>query len=180
VSAAGRKAIAIIKNQLNDYTVASMRCAPDKIATENLKKTLAGFFVAAEPSSERNEKLPKGGDVKGHATEKSDSGKPSYGGELAFDVRALSPETVGIVARIGIACGDDAMLMLFERRNGAWAETLRTQSAPYKTVAGGWWSFDYGVSPRDKDGHWFVVVKNIAPWCSSTWSEIRYAVVRPG
>jgi hypothetical protein len=72
------------------------------------------------------------------------------------------------------------MLMIFERRRDGWVETLRTQSAPYKTVAGGWMAFDYGVSPRDRDGHWFVVTKNIAPWCSSTWSEIRYQVLRPG
>jgi hypothetical protein len=25
-----------------------------------------------------------------------------------------------------------------------------------------------------------VAVKSVAPWCSSTWSEIRYAVLRPG
>jgi hypothetical protein len=103
----------------------------------------------------------------------------SYGGPLSFNVRVISPEIVGVKATLGIACGEDALLMIFERRNNVWIETLRTQSTPYKTVAGGWWSFDYGAA-RDKDGHWFIVTKNVAPWCSSTWSEIRYAVLRPG
>jgi hypothetical protein len=166
VSAEGRKAIAAIKDRLHDYTAAAMRCQSGKIAAADLKKTLADFADV---------KLPEG-----RATKKPDTGEASYGGELAFDVRAFSSDIVGIVARFGIACGDDAMLMIFERRGNAWVETLRTRSAPYKTVAGGWGSFDYGVSPRDKDGRWFVVTKTVAPWCSSTWSEIRYAVQRPG
>src|SRR6185437_14856484 len=95
-------------------------------------------------------------------------------------VRAPQPGLITVVARFGIECGDDAMLMIFERRGNAWVETLRTTGAPYETVAGGWGTFGYGISPRDRDGHWFVVTKNIAPWCSSTWSEIRYAVLRPG
>ncbi len=37
----------------------------------------------------------------------------------------------------------------------------------------------FAISRPDADGHWFVAVKHVAPWCSSTWSEIRYAVLRP-
>lgn len=40
-------------------------------------------------------------------------------------------------------------------------------------------AFGYGVSPTDGDGHWFLVTHDIAPWCSSTWSGIRYSVLRP-
>jgi hypothetical protein len=103
-----------------------------------------------------------------------------YGDALKFEVRAPQAGLIAIVARFGIECGEDAMLMIFERRGNAWIETLLTTSAPYKTVGGGWWTFDYGISPRDKNGHWFVATKNVAPWCSSTWSEIRYAVLKPG
>lgn len=35
------------------------------------------------------------------------------------------------------------------------------------------------VSPPDSTGRWFVVTKSIAPWCSSSWSGIRYTVLRP-
>jgi len=102
-----------------------------------------------------------------------------YGDDLTFAVRAAAG-IVSVVARFGIECGDDAMLMIFARRRRGWNEVLRSQSEPYSTVAGGWWSFDYAISPPDAAGKWFVVTKNIAPWCSSTWSEIRYAVLRPG
>jgi hypothetical protein len=165
VSVEGRKAIAAIKDRLNDYTVATMLCAPEKIGAEGLQKTLTAFAGV---------KLPQSGPAK-----KPAANEASYGDGLVFDVRNLSSDTIGVIARFGIACGQDAMLMIFERRNNVWTETLRTQSAPYKSVAGGWWSFDYGAA-RDKDGHWFVVTKNVAPWCSSTWSEIHYAVLRPG
>ena len=165
VSPAGRKAIAAIKDRLNDYTTAVMRCAPEKIAAADLKKTLMGFAGVELPE--------------GHPAKKPSPDEASYGGDLLFDVRQASPDVIGVVARFGIPCGEDAMLMVFERQGNAWVETLRTQSVPYKTVAGGWGSFDYGISPHDKDRHWFVVTKTVAPWCSSTWSEIRYAVQRP-
>jgi len=165
VSPAARKGIAAMKDRLNDYTVAVMHCAPEKITTPALHKTLLGF-AGVNPA------------VPGPPQEPSPDAA-RYGGNLLFDVSAQSSAMIGIAAHFGIACGEDVMLMIFERRSNAWVETLRTQSTPYKTVAGGWWAFDYGVS-SDKDGHWFVVTKNVAPWCSSTWSEIRYAVLRPG
>jgi hypothetical protein len=165
VSPAGRKAISTMKDRLNDYTFATMRCAPKKIGAKDLQKTLAGFAGV---------KLPQSGPAR-----KPAANEATYGGEQAFDVRMLSPDTLGVSVRFGIACGEDTMLMIFERRNNAWVETLRTQSTPYNKISGGWWAFDYGAA-RDKDRHWFIVTKNVAPWCSSTWSEIRYSALRPG
>jgi hypothetical protein len=40
-------------------------------------------------------------------------------------------------------------------------------------------AFDYGISPQDEAHGWYVVIHNIAPWCSSTWSSIRYQALRP-
>jgi hypothetical protein len=103
-----------------------------------------------------------------------------YGDQLRFVARLPAPGLIAIVATFDIACGDDAMLLIYRRDTGSWREALRWQSNGYDTVAGGLWSFDYAVSPPDGAGHWFVAVKSVAPWCSSTWSEIRYAVLRPG
>jgi hypothetical protein len=182
VSIADRKAISAIKDRLKDYTVAAMRCAPDKIAASDLKKSLDSFAGVKLPDGHGDKKLspnsPRYGG--GPVFDKLSPDAPRDGVGPIFDTRLLSPSALGVVARFGIACGEDAMLMIFERRVGVWIETLRTQSTAYKTVAGGWWSFDYAVSPRDKDGRWFVATKSVAPWCSSTWSEIRYAVLRPG
>jgi hypothetical protein len=69
--------------------------------------------------------------------------------------------------------------VLFAPDRDSWKEVLRWQKGPYQTVAGGTLAFDYGVSPSDQGGRWFVVTHDVAPWCSSTWSTIRYAVLRP-
>jgi len=70
--------------------------------------------------------------------------------------------------------------MVFAPVEKSWTEVVRWQSQPYKTVAGAFQAFNFGISPPDKSGHWYVVAHSIMPWCSSTWSSIRYAVLRPG
>src|SRR5262249_29215074 len=50
---------------------------------------------------------------------------------------------------------------------------------PYKEVSGAFGSFDFAISPADGARRWFVVAKSVKPWCSSTWSTIRYAALRP-
>jgi hypothetical protein len=162
VSPTASRAIVAMKDRLNAFVSATVRCAPAFPQASRLKTELASFDgvrdIAKRPSSDEG-----------------------YGAGLDFTVEIpRSPAgLLAITARFGIACGEDAMLMIFERRMNGWYEVLRSQSAPYKSVAGGWWSFDYAISPPDAAGKWFVVAKNIAPWCSSTWSEIRYAVLRP-
>jgi len=167
VPAKGSALISAFKSRMNDYVSASMRCHPGNLNPTVPEKALDGFAGV---------KLP-GNQFVNPGKQNDDT---HYGDALKFEVRAPQPGLITVVARFGIECGGDAMLMIFERRGNAWVETLRTTGAPYETVAGGWGTFGYGISPRDRDGHWFVVTKNIAPWCSSTWSEIRYAVLRPG
>jgi hypothetical protein len=100
--------------------------------------------------------------------------------QLRFDVRRLGPALIGVTASFGIQCGSDTLLAVFAPKDGIWLPVLQLQSAPYKKVSGAWDMFDYALSPPDKTGHWFVVTKTVAPWCSSTWSSIRYGVWRPG
>jgi hypothetical protein len=86
---------------------------------------------------------------------------------------------IAVKAGFDIACGSDTMLLVFAPEGDSWKEVLRWQSQPYKTVAGAFEAFDYGISPSDESGNWYVVAHSIMPWCSSTWSSIRYAVLRP-
>jgi hypothetical protein len=114
------------------------------------------------------------------AKRSKDDAPQGYGQDLAFEAKAWNRDLVGIVATLGIECGDDASLFVFQRGPRGWREVLRYQAAAYDTVAGSFWSFDYAVSPPDAQGRWFVAAKTLAPWCSSTWTSIRYAVLRPG
>ncbi len=101
-----------------------------------------------------------------------------YGSSVSFEVRRAAPNLLTVTADFQIVCSGDTMLMIFAS-DGGWHEVLRVQSQPYKEVSGAYAFFEYGISPPDGAGRWFVVEKNILPWCSSTWSEIHYAVLRP-
>jgi hypothetical protein len=108
----------------------------------------------------------------------SDFGK--FGFELSFNVRVIeNPSLVGVEANFSIECGGDTVLLIFAPDNDSWREVLRWQKETYARVDGGTLAFDYGISPTDDAGHWYVVTHEVAPWCSSTWSSIRYTVLRP-
>lgn len=155
VSPAGSRAIETFKDRIEAFAQTAMRCQPDEPTAQSVSTALNKF--------------------------PDEAGDHAYGGGLAFEVRVpKSPSAlVAVTARFGIKCGADAMLMIFERRGETWPQTLAARAKPYKTVDGGWWVFDYAISPPDRDGHWFVAVKHVAPWCSSTWSDIGYRLLRP-
>lgn len=98
-----------------------------------------------------------------------------------FDVRLLQNDALlSIVARFDVPCGEDALWLLYERRDAQWRPVLQWTGAAYDRIDGAWGSFQYAVSPRDADGRWFAATAHVRPWCSSTWSVIDYAIVRPG
>ncbi len=103
-----------------------------------------------------------------------------YGADVSFEAsRPAAPKgLLTVTARFAIECGQDALFLVFERHGGAWRPALRWTSAPYTKVSGGLWAFDARISP-DAAGGWYVLVKSIAPWCSSTWSTIDYAALKP-
>lgn len=113
-----------------------------------------------------------------HATKGAPLPNPTYGQELSFDVRRFAHNRLGVTAQFDIECGSDLVLSVFAPRGGVWREALRVQSPPYKTVGGGLWAFDYTLSEPDESGRWYTAIKSVAPWCVSTWSEIRYAAYR--
>jgi len=168
VSAEGRQAIASMKDRLGDFVESYMRCAPSNVEAEQIENELSKlasasvndrFYYADEVPEELNH----------------------YGYELEFRVTAAgsAPQIVGIAARFQIECGSDTVLFVFAHEQGLWREVLRWQSDPYGSIGDAFWSFDYGISPPDDSGNWYVVTKYINPWCSSTWSSIHYSVLRP-
>jgi hypothetical protein len=155
VSEAGRNAIEAFKDRVDAFARAVLRCQPDEPTAQGVEAAL-----------DRVTDLP---------------GEHTYGNGPTFAVRIpKSPSgLVAVTSTFGIKCGFDAMLMIFERRGQAWSEALAARAKPYRAVDGGWWTLDYAISQLDADGHWFVALKHVAPWCSSTWSDIGYALLRP-
>ena len=156
VTKEGRRAIETFKDRIEAFAARAMLCQPEDPSAHGVKTAL----------DQIKEKT---------------AGEHPYGDGLAFDVEIPKSPTglVAIKTRFGIKFGDDAMLMIFARQGDSWNEVLTARSKPYKTIAQGWWSLGFAISKSDADGHWFVAIKHIAPWCSSTWSSIHYSVLQP-
>ena len=161
-----------MQGALNEFIVAYMACLsvakePNVSTIGSDLSRLGNAFALERGRSYSSDELP--------------ANFANYGFELSFEVRAMpGPKPrIGITAEFSIECGSDTVLWVFSPESEGWREVLRWESPPYDTVAGAFWVFEYSMSPADSNGEWYVVTKNIAPWCSSTWSGIRYAVLRP-
>jgi hypothetical protein len=171
VPPASAEAVRKMKDRLNNLVVAYMACLPvqETPDPEHVQQDLSRLAHAFKLRTGfiKKEDLPK------------DFGK--YGFELWFEVRATpdARRLISITATFSIQCADDALLLIFSPRPASWQEVLRWQSKPYKKVDGAFWSFDYGISPPDRAGSWYVVTHYVNGWCASTWSAINYSVLRP-
>ena len=91
----------------------------------------------------------------------------------------LADDKLSVVATIGVPCGSDALWLVYEKRDERWHRVLRWTSPPYRRVDKAWGSFQFAVSPHDADGRWFAIASHIRQWCTSSWSVVDYAVLRP-
>jgi hypothetical protein len=173
VSPRAQQAIGRMKDSLAAFVNAYMRCAPPDRDAATIQQDLDRLAHAyrlenkGEDHIYRSDELPKGFD--------------HYGFEFDFTVKrwAGQPGIVGIVPGFEIECGWEAMLLVYTSGGDAWQESMRWQSKPYKEISGAFGSFDYAISPADDSGNWYVLTKTVAPWCSSAWSTISYAALRP-
>jgi hypothetical protein len=139
------------------------------------KHGLAGFVDAAATCLD--EAVPKPAVFSQTLAAQAGSASPTP----RFDVRLLQSDALlSVVVRFDVPCGEDALWLLYERRDAQWRPVLQWTGAAYDRIDSAWGSFQYAVSPRDADGRWFAAVAHVRPWCSSTWSVIDYAIARPG
>jgi hypothetical protein len=167
ISPLAQHTIALMKAALSDFIKAYLRCASLQSDPEKINSGLSALGQAFEMPNGfiSNKNIPP------------DFGK--FGFELSFQTRLFqNPRLLGVTANFSIKCGDDTVLLIFSPSGGSWNEVLHWQKKTYTTIAGGTLAFDYGISPPDGLGKWFLVTKELAPSCISTWSDIRYAVLR--
>jgi hypothetical protein len=150
-----------VKDRLRTFVAAVMACAPEAIDVKALGAKMS---------------------AKGHARAPADTDGDGHGLSLTYDVKAITghPDLVGFKATLGIECGEDTLLMLYQRQGRDWREVLVHRNAPYKDVSGAGLNFQYAVSPNDAQGRWYVATLSVPPWCSSAWRGIRYDLSRPG
>ncbi len=102
-----------------------------------------------------------------------------YGGDLkvAVTAPANAPDLRVVVVSLGIECGTDAMLLVYEPRVQGWQRTLRWQSPVYEEISGALGGFfAYAVVPG---APWKIAVAHGTDWCTSRWSSFAIDVLAP-
>mgnify|MGYP004479548653 CR=1 FL=1 len=155
------------KDRLRAFVQAEMACAPPSPDPEALAAAMAArgdAYIDRTPPDPDN---PAPG---------------RHGHYLAYQVSPVEgrPELLAVVATLGISCGTDSMLLLYQREGGRWRELMVRRAEPYAEVKGGWGDLRFAVSPRDARGRWFVATVSVTPWCTSAWQGLPYALARPG
>lgn len=90
------------------------------------------------------------------------------------------PDLLVATTTLGINCGEDSSLYIFNDSGRRWNLILSLEANNYAKVSGAQGLFGYAVSPPDGRGGFFVAAVDINPWCSSMWQRIRTRVLRPG
>jgi hypothetical protein len=81
---------------------------------------------------------------------------------------------------LGIPCGSDNSLYLFQRRNGDWRPIFSLESDVQDSINDAMGRFGFGVSSVDPSGSFFVVVTDVNAACWSNWQAIRWRAWRLG
>lgn len=165
LSPAAQAAIETLKDRLVAFVELSVACSRPAEAAESLEERLAALSDAAPPRVMVTE----------------EEVRDMHGAWLTYEaaVPSAQPGLLAVVVRFGIECGEDALLLLFDRRAGMRPLMVR-RSPPYDEVSGGYLGLTYAVSPPDRNGRWYVATASARPWCSSAWRGIVYDLSRPG
>jgi hypothetical protein len=111
----------------------------------------------------------------------SANGRSEFG--LLYDLQikrpTRQPDLLAVVTELGIPCGSDSSLNLFQRKASGWELLAVDESNGFAEISGVQGNFQFAVSPPDEQGNWFVVTANVNPWCTSNWQQLRYKALRP-
>ena len=113
-----------------------------------------------------------------------DDGEPdfTYGRlqQIAIDKPTDHPELIAVTISLSVVCGTDTSLYVFKKQKDRWPLAIAQEASDYEEISGAQGEFQYAISPPGSDGGFYVVTKNVNPWCSSNWQTIRYQTMREG
>jgi hypothetical protein len=165
------KEIHVLKDGLADTIFAYMRCEQsDSVDLKAMETSLLGMLAVDEPK-ERTEPST--------AIQSFDG---VYGIHLNISISRppTEPQLIAVTVNFGIECGDDSMLLIYERSAERWKESLRWQSDNYSQISDAFGDFfQYAVLPQNERGEWVVAIAHGTPWCTSVWSAFALDLVRP-
>jgi hypothetical protein len=166
-----RELITSLKHQLRDLITLTLQANPDQEAAELKQGVLSQLSSIGVGEPEDANPAPAGADC-----------RFPYGAIYNVEVERPNQanDLIGVTTSLGVVCGEDTSLYVFERKGSNWKVVLARESNGYEDVSGAQGRFQYAISPRDRSGRYFVVSADISPWCSSNWQAIRYRSERPG
>ncbi|HKV39018.1 MAG TPA: hypothetical protein VJX67_07385 [Blastocatellia bacterium] len=170
--AAAQELITSLRRDLRELIVLTLKSDPDQNA-ETLRQAILGQLSAIGVGVD-------GGDVDQSPSEAEC--RQSFGTILGIDTTQPNGDAnlIAVTVSLSVACGEDVSLYLFERSGDRWRVTVAQESKGYDDPLSSQGQLQYIVSPRDSNGHYFVVSADINPYCVSNWQELRYRASRPG
>lgn len=104
-----------------------------------------------------------------------------YGSEPGFEVTRQPefPDIILIRSGFAIPCGDDNVLLAYQRHEGKWSRILRWQSDDYQKISGAFGdNFTYHLIPSSQPTATpRMVVAQGTPWCTSRWSVFQLNLI---
>jgi len=104
-----------------------------------------------------------------------------------FEIRVLAvPNTIDllqIIVSYDSFCPSDDSVLVFERKEGRWQLALNFDNTDLTHPWGERGILYSGVSPRDSNGQYYVLVVRTRSYCplsGSVWNGVNYHVLRPG
>lgn len=183
---------ALAAQAIDDPTVVTPAVGRDLEALKDQLQALVAERVACAAADPRKasddvrallqERVPEQLDSGPSAPLMADERVSAYARRIDFRVVAEvgARPRITVITEIGIQCGRDSLLAVFEPDGDGWRERLRWRAPPYGSIADAHGDLQVRLSPVAADGRWHAAATVIAPWCSSAWSTLHYVVLRPG
>ena len=179
VPAAIAEKITELKNNLIKASDASLACAKSSSSPADLQKVLAQALHANAPDDDSPAQYKE--------NDGDDKDLGAYGQNLKVNVSR--PSEIGGMLEVeysfSIECGDDNLLLVYEHRDGSWAQTLRWQSRPLKSISDAFGDFLFTkIMPAPSESStgrpkWRMVATHGTAWCTSRFSNFKMDVIAP-
>jgi hypothetical protein len=170
-----RPLLTTLKHQLRDLISLTLnKYGAESKSLENVRKALLSELEKQGVAFERPDVVVVEPDYVDHGY--------TYGDihQIVIQKLADHPDLITATTTVGVCCGNDTSLYVYKRINEDWKLVIAQEANDYEDVGGAQGSFSYAVSPPSDDSQFYVVTKDVNPWCTSNWQAIRYQVLRQG
>jgi hypothetical protein len=170
----------VIQNRLVQFKNALANVVEGMLACQNPSATPTQIQSALAHQLHANGAEPSDADELARSNQ--DEATDEYGTPLRVRVRWQSTtlHLLAIEIELGIPCGEDTMLFIFEPLKKNWVERLRWQAPKYDKVGDAFGDFFLHtlVQPQGSNT-WQLAIAHGRPWCTSRFSGFAIDLLEP-